>query len=206
MSEDIIEVVEEEATEDMFKLAGISGERVSGPLYISMRNRLPWLSINLITTFLAALVISIFESTIARVVILAAFLPVVAGQGGIGGTQTLTLVIRSMTLGEISRRGGLRLLRREISLGLVHGLLLGIAVGLVAYVWKGNYMLGIVLGIAMVGNMVIAGLSGAGVPLLLTRLRIDPAVSSAVIVTTCTDVAGFFMFLGLATILVNFLL
>ncbi|MFC1911853.1 magnesium transporter [Chloroflexota bacterium] len=206
MSEDIIDVVEEEATEDMYKLAGISGERVSGPLHISMRNRLPWLSINLVTTFLAAFVISIFESTIARVVILAVFLPVVAGQGGIGGTQTLTLVIRSMALGEISRRGGFRLLGREISLGVVHGLMLGVAVGLLAYFWKGNYMLGAILAMAMVGNMIVAGLTGAGIPLLLTRLRIDPAVASAVVVTTCTDVVGFLLFLGLATALVNFLL
>ena len=206
MSEDIIEVVEEEATEDMYKLAGISGERVFGPLHISMRNRLPWLSVNLVTTFIAALVISIFESTIARVVTLAVFLPVVAGQGGIGGTQTLTLVVRSMALGDISRRGGFRLLGREISLGVVHGLLLGVAVGLVAYIWKGNYMLGVILGMAMVGNMVVAGLTGAGVPLLLTRLRIDPAVASAVVVTTCTDVVGFLLFLGLATALVSFLL
>ena len=206
MSEDIIDVIEEEATEDMYKLAGIPGERVFGPLSISMRNRLPWLSINLITTFLAALVISIFESTIARVVTLAVFLPVVAGQGGIGGTQTLTLVVRSMALGEISRRGGFRLLGREISLGLIHGILLGVAVAVVAFIWKGNYMLGAVLGMAMVGNMVIAGLTGAGIPLLLTRLRIDPAVASAVVVTTCTDVVGFFLFLGLATALVSFLI
>jgi len=206
MSEDIIDVVEEEATKDMYKLAGISGERVFGPLHISMRNRLPWLSINLVTTFLAALVISIFESTIARVVILAMFLPVVSGQGGIGGTQTLTLVVRSMALGEISRRGGSRLLGREIILGVIHGLLLGVAVGLVAYIWKGNYMLGAILGMAMVGNMVIAGLTGAGIPLLLTRLRIDPAVASAVVVTTCTDIIGFFLFLGLATVFVSFLL
>jgi len=206
MAKDIIDVVEEEATEDMYKLAGISGERVFGPLRISIRNRLPWLSINLVTTFLAALVISIFESTIARVVTLAVFLPVVAGQGGIGGTQTLTLVIRSMALGEISKRGGSRLLGREISLGLIHGLMLGVAVGLVAYFWKGNYMLGVVLGMAMIGNMVIAGLTGAGIPLLMTRFRIDPAVASAVVVTTCTDVIGFFLFLGLATALVSFLL
>ncbi|MFC1910442.1 magnesium transporter [Chloroflexota bacterium] len=206
MSEDVIRIAEEEATEDMYKLVGISGERVFGPLRTSIRNRLPWLSINLATTFLAALVISIFESTIARVVTLAVFLPVVAGQGGIGGTQTLTLVIRSMALGEISRRGGLRLLGREVSLGIIHGLLLGLLVGVVAYVWKGNYMLGFVLGIALVGNMVIAGLTGAGIPLVLTRLRVDPAVASAVVVTTCTDVIGFFLFLGLATVLVSFLL
>jgi magnesium transporter len=206
MGKDIIDVIEEEATEDMYKLAGISGERVFGPLGISIRNRFPWLSVNLVTTFLAALVISIFESTIAKVVTLAAFLPIVAGQGGIGGTQTLTLVIRSMALGEISKRGGFRLLSREISLGGIHGLILGVIVGLVAFFWKGNYMLGVVLGTAMIGNMVIAGLTGAGIPLLLTRFRIDPAVASAVVVTTCTDVLGFLLFLGLATGLVSFLL
>ncbi|MBN1161459.1 MAG: magnesium transporter [Dehalococcoidales bacterium] len=205
MSEDIIDVIEEEATEDIYKMAGIPGERVFGSLFLSMRNRLPWLSINLVTTFLAALVISIFESTIAQLVTLAVFLPIVAGQGGIGGTQTLTLVVRSIALGEISKKGGFRLLRREVTLGLIHGLLLGVVVGLIAYIWKGNYMLGLVLGMAMVGNMIIAGLSGAGIPLILTRLRVDPAVASAVIVTTCTDVIGFFLFLGLATALVTFL-
>ncbi|MFC2009951.1 magnesium transporter [Chloroflexota bacterium] len=206
MSEDVIDVVSEQATEDMYKLAGIVGERVSGSISVSIRNRLPWLTLNLITTFLAALVISFFESTIARVVALAIFLPVVAGQGGIGGTQTLTLVIRSMALGELTKRGGIRLLGREVVLGIIHGLVLGLAVGLAAYLWKGNYMLGIVLGLAMIGNMIIAGLTGAGVPLLLTRLKIDPALSSAVIVTTCTDVVGFLLFLGLATALIRFLL
>ena len=206
MSEDVIDVISEQATEDMYKLAGMAGERVSGPLRVSLRNRLPWLTLNLATTFLAALVISMFESTIARVVTLAVFLPVVAGQGGIGGTQALTLVVRGMALGEITKRGGLRLLRREVVLGILHGLILGVAVGLVAYLWKGNYMLGVVLGLAMIGNMIIAGLSGAGIPLLLTRLKIDPAVASAVFVTTCTDVIGFLLFLGLATVLIRFLI
>ena len=206
LSEDVLEVVEEEATEDMYRLAGIAGERVFGPLRKSVRNRLPWLSLNLVTTFMAAAVISLFESTIARVVALAVFLPVVAGQGGIGGTQTLTLVVRSMALGEIAGLSGLRLLAREVFLGIVHGLLLGVLVGIVAYFWKGNYMLGVVLGTAMLGNMLIAGLTGAGIPLLLRRIRVDPAVASAVFVTTCTDVVGFFLFLGLATALVSFLL
>ncbi|UCC15991.1 MAG: magnesium transporter [Dehalococcoidales bacterium] len=205
-SEDILKVIEEEATEDMYRLAGIPGERIFGPLLLSIRNRLPWLSLNLVTTFLAALVISIFESTIARVVTLAVFLPVVAGQGGIGGTQTLTLVVRGIALGEISKRGGLRLLGREISLGILHGVILGIIVGLVAYIWKGNYMLGAILALAMIGNMFIAGLTGAGIPILLTRLRIDPALASAVLVTTCTDVIGFLLFLGLAAMLVSHLL
>jgi magnesium transporter len=205
--DDVADIVEEEATEDMYKLAGISGERVSGPLILSLRNRFPWLTINLATTFLAALVIYLFESTIARVALLAMFLPVVAGQGGIGGTQTLTLVIRSMVLRELTgRKGEFRLLLREIYLGVIHGLLMGVLVGVAAYIWKGNYMLGVVLALAMLGNMVVAGLAGAGIPLLLARLKVDPAIASAVIVTTCTDVAGFFLFLGMATVLIRFLI
>ena len=205
--DDVADILEEESTEDMYRLAGIPGERAFGPLRASLRNRLPWLSINLATAFLAALVISLFESTIARVVALAIFLPVVAGQGGIGGTQTLTLVVRSMALREIAgRRSEVRLLVREMYLGIMHGAVMAVLVGIVAYVWKGSFMLGIVLALAMLGNMLIAGLSGAGIPLLLAKLKIDPAVASAVIVTTCTDVAGFFLFLGLATLLINFLL
>ena len=139
-------------------------------------------------------------------VTLAIFLPVVAGQGGIGGTQTLTLVVRSIALGEITKKAGFRLLRREISLGIFHGVILGVVVGRVAYIWKGNIMLGAILTMAMIGNMFIAGLTGAGIPILLTRLRIDPALASAVLVTTCTDVIGFLLFLGLAAMLVDHLL
>ena len=206
LAEDIVDVVEEEATEDMYRMAGISGERVLGPLRNSLRSRLPWLYINLATAFLAALVISIFESTITKVVALAVFLPVVAGQGGIGGTQTVTLLVRSMALGEVPGHLALRFLAREIALGVIHGALLGLVVGLVAYAWKGNPMLGVVLGLAMLGNMVVAALAGAGVPLLLRRLRMDPAVSSAVFVTTFTDVLGFLLFLSLAAAFINFLL
>ncbi|MBN1189525.1 MAG: magnesium transporter [Dehalococcoidales bacterium] len=205
--DDVADILEEEATEDMYKLAGITGERVYGPLRDSLRNRLPWLTINLATTFLAALVISMFESTIARAAVLAVFLPVVSGQGGIGGTQTLTLVVRSMVLREITgKRNEIRLIAREVLLGVMHGLLLALLVGLVAFIWKGNYMLGVVLGLAMLGNMIIAGLTGAGVPLLLARFKIDPAVASAVLVTTFTDIAGFFLFLGLAYLMISYLL
>jgi len=206
LSRDVLDILQEEATEDLYALAGVSGERIFGPMRLSVKHRLPWLLINLVTTFMAAAVIAIFESTIAKVVALAIFLPVVSGQGGIGGTQTLTLVVRSMALGDIPRNAGFRLLIREISLGLIHGIFLGIAVGVMAYFWKGSFMLGVVLSLAMLGNMIIAGMTGAGVPLLLTRLKIDPAVASAVIVTTCTDIFGFLLFLGLATLLVSFLL
>ncbi len=203
--DEAVDVAEEEATEDMFNLSGMGGERLSGPLLGSVRHRLPWLSVNLGTTILAATVISLFESTIARVAVLAAFLPIVAGQGGIGGTQTLTLVVRSMALGGMPPGRGLRVLGREVALGLAHGLLMGVAVGLVGYVWKGSYMLGLVLGAAMLGNMVVAGFAGAGVPLILRRLKLDPAVSSAVFVTTFTDVLGFLFFLGLAALLIEHL-
>jgi magnesium transporter len=206
LAEDMVDVVEAEATEDMYRMAGVAGERIFGPLRNSLRNRLPWLYMNLATAFLAALVISFFESTIARVAALAAFLPVVAGEGGIGGTQTVTIVVRSMALGEVPARVGLRLLARELSLGLINGVLLGVVVGIIAFAWKGNPFLGAVLGLAMAGNMLVAALAGAGVPLLLRRLHLDPAVSSAVFVTTFTDVLGFLLFLGLAAVFIEFLL
>ena len=205
LAEDIVDVVEEEATEDMFRIASVGQERVLGPLRGSFRSRLPWLLINLGTAFLAALMVSLFESTIAKVVALAVFLPVVAGQGGIGGTQTVTLVVRGMALGDVPRRQGFRILRRELTLGAAHGLVLGVIVGGVALAWKGNAALGLVLGAAMLGNMLVAGAAGAGVPLLLRRLGMDPAVSSAVFVTTFTDVLGFLLFLGLAAAMIGFL-
>ena len=203
LAEDMVDVVEQEATEDMYRMAGMPGERVFGPLINSLRHRVPWLYINLATAFLAAFVISQFESTITSVVALAAFLPVVAGQGGIGGTQTVTLVVRSMALGEVPSRIGVRLLVRELALGVANGILLGVVVGVAAFAWKSDAMLGFVLGFAMMGNMMVGALAGAGVPLLLRRLRMDPAVSSAVFVTTFTDVLGFLMFLGLAAFFIR---
>ena len=204
-AEDAVEVVQENATEDMFRMASIGEERITGPLTDSVRSRFPWLAVNLVTVFCAAIVIGVFESTIARVVALAAFLPIVAGQGGIGGTQTVTLVVRSLATGELPRQMGLRLLRREIVLGLIHGVVLGVIIGGIGWLWKGNPMLGLVLALAMTGNMVVASVAGAGVPLLLRRLRMDPAVSAAVFVTTFTDVIGFALFLGLAAVFIEFL-
>ena len=204
-AEDAVEVVEEIATEDMYRMAGIGEERITGPVSESVRSRFPWLALNLVTVFLAAAVIGLFESTIAKVVALAAFLPVVAGQGGIGGTQTVTLVVRSLATGELPRGLGLRILGREIILGLIHGVVLGAIIGGIGWVWEGNAILGGVLALAMTGNMVVASVAGAGVPLLLRRLRMDPAVSAAVFVTTFTDVIGFALFLGLAAVFIEFL-
>ena len=146
LADDLVDVVAEEATEDMFRVASVGGERISGPLTGSLRSRLPWLYINLGTAFLAAVMVSLFEDAIYRVVALAVFLSVVASQGGIGGTQTVTLVVRSLALGEVPRRMGFRLLVRELSIGTIHGVVLGLVVGIVAYLWKGNFNLGLVLG------------------------------------------------------------
>ena len=202
-SDDLVDVLVEEATEDMYRMAGMGAERAFGPLPTSIRRRLPWLYINLGTAFLVSLAISLFETTVARAVAVVVFLPVVMGQGGIGGIQTVTLVVRSMTLGEIGERRGFRLLGRELALGLAQGILLGIVVGLVAYLWKGNWYLGLIMGAATVGNMVIGGFTGAAVPLALRRLRVDPALASAVFVTTATDVMGVVLALGLATLLIS---
>ncbi len=195
----------EEDTEQMLQVASVAGDSADGPLLASVRSRLPWLTINLGTTFLAAFTVSMFESTLAQVVVLAAFLPVVAGQGGIGGTQTLTLIVRAIALGQLVGVRASRLLARELLLGLLHGIWLGILVAVVAILWKQNVGLGLVLGLAMLGNMAMAGLVGAGVPLLLKRIGVDPAVASAVAVTTVTDVFGFLLFLGIASAAITLL-
>ena len=186
-SESLVGASVEHDTRQMLRVANVgSGETVGGPLAASIRTRLPWLTLNLATTFLAAATIALFESTLTRVVVLAAFLPVVAGQGWIGGTQTLTLIVRAIALGELVGVGARWLLTREAVLGLLHGVWLGILVAVIAILWKQNPALGLVLGAAMLGNMVIAGSVGAGVPLFLRRIGVDPAIASAVIVTTFT--------------------
>ena len=195
--------VVEEDTRQMLNVVAVSGESDQHSVVSAVRTRLPWLTVNLGTTFLAAATISLFESTLAQVVILAAFLPVVAGQGGIGGTQTLTMIVRSMALGEFVGVGALPLLAREAFLGLLHGIWLGALVAAIGFVWTQNMGLALVLALAMVGNMVIAGTVGAGVPLFLRKIGVDPAVASAVIVTTFTDVFGFLLFLGIATVAIT---
>ena len=199
LAESLVGAVVEEDTRQMLQVASVAGESADGPILDSVRTRLPWLTVNLGTTFLAAATVALFESTLARVVVLAAFLPVVAGQGGIGGTQTLTLIVRAIALGELVGISARRLLVREAVVGLIHGVLLGVMVAVIAMLWKKNPGLGLVLGLAMLGNMLIAGMVGAGVPLLLRRIGVDPAVASAVLVTTVTDVIGFLLFLGIAT-------
>ena len=203
LADDIVDVAQQEAAEDMYRIAGVEGASALGPLKDSVRSRLPWLFVNLGTIFLAASVIALFESTISRAVALAVFLPIVPSMAGMGGVQTLTLAVRAIALGELGGRRDLRLVGRELYLGLFHGLILAVAVAAVAFIWRGNIALSGALGAAMLVNMVVAGLAGAGVPLMLRRQGMDPAVSSAVFVTTLTDVSGIFLFLGLATILIT---
>ena len=198
--EDMIYVLQEEATEDMYRMVGVAEEeKILGPFWDSVKGRLPWLCVNLATAGLAALVITLFQSTLGQVIALAAFLPVIAGQGGIVGTQTLTLVVRSMALGEISPANAKQLLLKEFGLGLVHGCVLGLLAGLIVLMWHGNEYLALVVGVAMLANLCVAGVSGVVLPLSLKAAKLDPALSSAVVVTTITDVVGFLIYLGLAS-------
>ena len=200
--EDMIFVLQEEATEDMYRMVGVDEEeKLLSPIALSIKGRFPWLFINLITVGFAAVVITLFQSTLSQVLALAVFIPVIAGQGGIAGTQTLTLVVRSMALGEIRKSDSARLLGKELFIGLIHGFLLGLIAGIVAYIWHGSEYIGAVVAVAMLGNLIVAGISGASLPLLLKALHIDPALASAVAVTTVTDVIGLVLYLGLATVL-----
>ena len=204
--ENMVDVLEDEATEDMYRMIGVGEEeKALGPFWRSVRSRLPWLIVNLGTALLAGAVVTMFESTLAQLIALAAFLPVIAGQGGIAGTQTLTLIVRSLALGDVAPSNAKRLLVKETGLGLVHGLVLGLLVGVIAYVWMGNGYLGLVVGVSMLANLIVAGVSGVVVPLGMRALRIDPALSSAVAVTTMTDVLGFLVYLGLASLTISLL-
>lgn len=205
-SDDVMDVIQEEATEDMQRMVGLSGEEmVTTPWKRSVRNRLPWLLVNLATAFLAAWVVSMYEDTIVKYAMLAAFLPIIGGMGGNAGAQTLTIVVRSLALGEIEENEWRRVLVKEILVSLVTGLAIGITVGLISWLWKGYALIGLVVCLAMFLNMVAAALSGVLVPISLRAMKIDPALASSIMVTTVTDVVGFFLFLSLASLALRFL-
>lgn len=205
--DDIMEVLREENTEDIYRLAGVQeGERVEGSIAGSVRRRLPWLYVNLITAIAASLTVSMFEGTIQRVVTLASFMPIVAGMGGNTGTQTLTIIVRAIALGELTFENARKVLIKEMVTGVIMGIALGGFAALIGFVWVGKPAFGIVIGLAMLLNMAAATLAGFLVPLTLKKLNIDPALASAVFVTTVTDVLGFFFFLGLATVLIESLI
>jgi magnesium transporter len=204
--DDVIDVIKEEATEDIYRLAGVAGdERVFTPATESLRKRLPWLSINLATAFLAAAVVAMFEGTIGLFPVLAIFMPVVAGMGGNAGTQTLTVVVRGIALGELTWGNSRKALLKEALVGVGNGIVLGAAAAAIVWVARGNPTLGLVLGLAMIVNMFVAAAAGTLVPLGLRAASVDPALASSVFITTMTDVFGFFSFLGLATLFASYL-
>lgn len=204
--DDIMDVLREETTEDIYRLAGVQeGESVTSTLKQSVSRRLPWLFVNLFTAILAASTVNLFEGTIEKVVALATFMPIVAGMGGNAGTQTLTIVVRGLALGELTFENAKKVLLKEFGVGVTNGASIGIIVAILAYFWEGNPVFGLVIGTAMILNMIAATVAGYFVPVTLKKLKIDPALASAVFVTTVTDVLGFFFFLGLATAFIAYL-
>ncbi len=204
--DDVIDVIKDEATEDLYRLAGVSSdERVFTPASESLRKRMPWLIVNLVTAFLAAGVVGMFETTIAAWTALAVFMPIVAGMGGNAGTQTLTVIVRGIALSELTWTNSRKALTKEVLIGIGNGLVLGTIAAIVAWARNGDPRLGIILGFAMVINLFVAGLAGTLIPLGLKALKVDPALASAVFITTFTDVCGFASFLGLATVFQRYL-
>ena len=201
--DDLLDVLEDEATEDIYRLGGIPKEQPADvPLFAAMKTRLPWLVLNLVTALISATVLSLFENTIAQVAVLAAFFPIVAGVSGSAATQTLTVTVRGLALGDIAPKEGLRTLVRELLLGLVNGISIGLLVAVIALIWKGTPLLGLVVGASTMLNMLCAGLAGVIVPLLMQQLKFDPALASPILVTTTTDTLGYFFYLGLATLMI----
>ncbi len=199
--DDVVDVIRDDAEHDLMSMAGLhEDEDMFAPVPVSARRRAVWLGINLLTALLAAWVIGLFEATIQQVVALAVLMPIVASMGGIAGSQTLTLVIRGIALGQISGTNARRLLIKELLVSLWNGVIWAIVLGAIAWLWFGNDTLGLVIAAAILINLLIAAIAGALVPLILRRFGADPALGGGVVLTTITDVVGFFTFLGLASI------
>lgn len=205
--DDIIDVIQKENTEDIHHLGGVNKEeRVDSTVKESFASRIPWLIVNLFTAVLAAAVVNMFEGTIAQVVALATVMPIVTGMGGNAGTQTLTIVVRGLSLGDLTKENAAVILIKEIIVGLLSGIVIGAFVACGAMLMEGNPIFGLVTGIAMFLNMILANLAGYFIPVILEKFHIDPALASGVFVTTVTDVMGFFLFLGLATMFLPYLI
>lgn len=198
--DDIVDVIQEEAEEDLRALAGVGDEEISDTVVTIARSRLAWLVVNLGTAILASVVIAFFEDTIEAMVALAVLMPIVASMGGNAGTQTMTVAVRGIATQELSARNMMRVLNREILVSAVNGVALAFLIGVTAWLWFDNSGLGFVIAGAIIINMLFAGLSGLLIPIVLDRLNVDPAIASSVFVTTVTDVVGFFAFLGIAAI------
>lgn len=196
--DDAMEILEEEAEEDIKRLAGVGDESLTDSIVETTKLRFPWLAVNLATSVLASLVIAQFTDTINAIVALAVLMPIVASMGGNAGTQTLTVAVRALATKDLTTTNAWRVIRREVAVGLFNGIIFAFIIGGIGIFWYGSPMLGVVLGLAMVMNLLVAGLAGILVPLGLEKAGIDPALASSAFVTTVTDVVGFFVFLGLA--------
>ena len=199
--DDVIDVIKNEATEDILRLAGVSGDEsvFTSPLE-SLKLRFPWLAVNLVTAFVAASVVALFEHTISRLTVLAIFMPIVAGMGGNAATQTLTVIVRGIALGELTWSNARRALIKEIVVGVSNGLATGVIAAIVVSLFRGDPVIGVLLGVAMLFNLLVAAIAGTLIPLGLKAMKIDPALASSVFITMFTDVVGFGSFLGLATL------
>ena len=205
--DDIIDVIIEEHMADILHLGGVSEEeRTNSTLKTSVKKRLPWLLINLITAFLAAFTIGLFEDVIMQVAVLAVVMPIVTGMGGNAGTQTLSVVIRGISLGEVDLKRDWKLVIKEVFLGIINGAITGLVTCIIVYMVYGNFYLGLIVFISMIGNLVIAGFFGFLIPLVLKRVGADPALASTIFLTTATDVLGFFLFLGLSKVFLHLLI
>lgn len=197
--DDVVDVMQEEAEEDLLRLGGVGDEELSDSIAVTSRSRVPWLAVNLITAFMAASVIGLFDATIEQIVALAILMPIVAGMGGNAGSQTMTVSVRALATKNLDIHNASRIIRREAGVGLLNGALFGCAIGVIAGLWFNDVNIGGIIATAMLINMFAAALAGIIIPLLLDKFGADPAVSSAVFVTAVTDIVGFFSFLGLAT-------
>jgi magnesium transporter len=198
--DDVVHIIQEEASEDILRLSGAGDGDINEPIRLTVRSRLIWLLVNLGTASLAASVVGLFEDAIARFALLAVLMPIVSGMGGNAGTQTLAVVVRALAMNQITSSNTWRMIGRELRIALANGATLGLLIGSGVALMFGNPLLGAVIGAAMVINNLIAGLAGILVPVTLDRMKVDPAVASAVFVTMATDVMGFFSFLGLAVL------
>lgn len=198
--DDVIDVLEDENTEDILKISGVSeDEELSGNWVEAVKSRLPWLIINLGTAFLASAVVRYFEPTLAKIAVLSAYMTIIAGMGGNAATQALAVTVRRISLYDLTDNQAYRTVLKEFTVGLINGAATGLIVFVFALVFDNNPLLGLVIFLAMTGNLLIAGITGAGIPLILKRVGIDPAIASSIIITTFTDVFGFMLLLGLAT-------
>jgi magnesium transporter len=201
-SDDIYDIINEQATDQMYHLAGVNDDAEEDEdIFKAGKARAVWLGVNLITAIIASLVIGLFEETLQTVVALAILMPIVASMGGNAGTQSLTVVVRQLALGDIAKHDAFRTIKKEVILSLANGFIFAIIMGIIASLWFDKGMLGIVIALSMIINLLSAGLFGAMVPLVLKKMEVDPAIGSTVVLTTVTDVVGFFSFLGLATLI-----